>query len=129
MKDFSIVPDDFDPGADGGSSGSESIAEAAGGEVAAVIKRNAAAVREHRLLFPPVVDGKRLVRIAVRLPEQGDIDDWSDGTLPDMRALVLRLTGLRPAVLKALTWEDSEPLHLIVQDLLPKFIVDGEVAP
>ncbi|WP_439604741.1 hypothetical protein [Shinella sp.] len=124
---FPVVPDDFDPGEGAGESAAVEFA-AVDDQVLPVIKRNAAAVREHRLLFPIVVDGKRLVRIVVRLPAQGDIDDWADRTLPDIRAIVLRLTGLHSAVLKALTWQDSEALHLIVQDLLPAFIVNSEPA-
>lgn len=127
-----MVPDDFDTGErmaenPGSAEAAPAIDDDATGSVAApVIKRNGGAVREHRLLFPPNVDGRRMTRVAVRLPEQGDIDDWAAGTLPDVRAVVLRLTGLHPAVLKALTWQDSEAVHLIVQDILPAFIVNSE---
>ena len=94
-----------------------------GGDVAPIVKMNdlPGSVEVH-LIFPFKVDGKMLRKVRVRQPSQEDIDDFSSGKLPTFRDLLVRLTGLHNAVIRALTWEDSKAVHQIFRDVLPAFI-------
>lgn len=76
----------------------------------------------YRLLVPLKVDGRWLRRVTMRLPTQGDIDDWGSGEIASPRQLFCRLTDLQPAVAKALRWPDSERLHLMFSEMLPEFM-------
>lgn len=112
MDSISIVPDDFDPALSGPATG-----------VDPVVKLNPVpGSREVNLIYPFSVDGKMLRKVRIRLPSQGDIDDFSSGALPTLRDLLSRLTGLHPAVIKALVWEDSKAVHQVFRDVLPAFI-------
>lgn len=84
--------------------------------------------RQVVLAYPLKVNGKWLRSITVRPLDQGDVDDWENGQLPTLRDMMLRLTGLNPAVAKALVWLDSEAVLLMVQNTLPEFMT-GKVAP
>lgn len=76
-------------------------------------------------LFAPVkVDGKLLKAITIRMPTQGDIDDFGNGVLENRRALLCRLTDQHPAVLKSLAWPDAEALQQMYNDMLPDFMKD-----
>ena len=94
--------------------------------VSPVISRGDHGARRYTLVFPFKVDGKWLRTVMVRLPEQGDVDDFADGVLKNCRDMALRLTGLHPAVFKGLKWQDSEVIHLMMQDLLPEFLTEGK---
>lgn len=78
--------------------------------------------RQVELIFPFKVDGKMLRRVQVRIPSQGDIDDFISGELPTLRHLLARLTNLHLLVIRALNWEDSKAVHQIFKDVLPLFI-------
>lgn len=81
-----------------------------------------AGARSHTLLVPLKVNGKWLRRISLRLPSQGDIDDFlSDGN-QSRRQLLAHLAGVDPLVIKALRWPDSEAVHQLFHDMLPQFI-------
>lgn len=112
-----------------GSSSSAAKDDAAGdtaGDVSPVeFYRPAAGARTYDLVYPRRVDGKWLRRITVRMPEQGDIDDYVSGELKDLRDLLVRLTGLSRPVIRALTWVDSSAVHQIFRDVLPAFIDAG----
>lgn len=79
------------------------------------------------LMVPVDVEGECLRSIDLRLPTQGDIDDWGNGELTGTRALLCRLTNLEPSVVRKLAWPDSEALHQMLRDILPEFIFDGVV--
>lgn len=78
--------------------------------------------RAYVLLHPPSVDGARLSRVTMRLPEQGDIDDFAAGAISGNRGMICRLTGLHPAVFRRLKWPDAEALHQIYRDIAPGFL-------
>ena len=82
----------------------------------------AAGARSYTLLAGPKVNGRKLRRITMRPVTQADIDDLADGTLPNNRALLCRLTGLHPAVIKALIWPDAQFIHGMLLDALPDFM-------
>lgn len=90
-----------------------------------VVVANEAGSREINLVFPLKIDGKRLNKVRMRMPEQGDIDDFASGDLPTLRDLLCRLTGLHPNVIKKLKWQDSEAVHQTFKDVLPTFITEG----
>ena len=121
MDDFSIVPDDFNPGGGAG----ESPAVAADGSPAPVIDSRGAIAWSRPLLLPFKVDGRWLRKVALHYPTQGDIDDFASGDLETLRHLLCRLTGLHAAVIRALRWPDSEALHQAFKDVLPPFIIEG----
>ena len=81
--------------------------------------------REYTLLVPLTVNGTRLRKIRMRLPVQGDIDDWGNGEIASPREFLVRLTGLDPLVIRALAWPDSEAVHLLFRDIVPDFILAG----
>lgn len=82
----------------------------------------AAGARTYTLLAGPKVNGRKLRRITMRAVTQADIDDLADGTLPNTRALLCRLTGLHPAVVKGLVWPDAQFVHAMFIDALPDFL-------
>lgn len=136
IKEYPIVPDDYDgpgevappleEGDAGAAEGSAFAAPAEGVDGGPVVIASATGRRMLELVHPPKVDGKPLRRVTVRLLEQGDVDDWVAGVITTRRELVLRLTGLHDAVVRRLKWPDSETLHLIIQDQLPEFILKSE---
>lgn len=136
IKEYPIVPDDYDgpgdpapPSEEGDAGTVEGDAFAApteGTKPRPIVAASETGRRMLDLVHPPKVDGKPLRRVTVRLLEQGDVDDWVDGVITTRRELVLRLTGLHGDVIRKLKWPDSEALHLIIQDLLPDFIVSSE---
>lgn len=79
--------------------------------------------RELLLSHPIKVDGNILQKIRVRVPSQGDIDDWGAGHLPTVRDFLVRLTNTHPLVIKALSWPDSEALHMLFRDVVPAFVI------
>lgn len=89
---------------------------------APAIEAGDGACHSYRLLIPLKVDGRWLRKVTMRLPTQGDIDDWGSGEVSSPRQLFCRLTGLHPAVVKALCWPDSERLHLTFSEMLPEFM-------
>lgn len=96
--------------------------EPVGADDEPAIEAGDGASHSYRLLVPLKVDGRWLRKVTMRLPTQGDIDDWGSGEVASPRALFCRLTGLHPAVAKALRWPDSERLHLMFSEMLPEFM-------
>ena len=107
--------------------GKHAVGEPAAGAVTSapviVPAKGGAGAREYTLLVPLKVDGRWLKKIRMRLPTQGDIDDWGNGEIASMRAFLCRLTGLHPAVIKALAWPDSAVLHEVFHDVVPGFVI------
>lgn len=94
--------------------------------VTTTIVTSDAGQREYTLIVPPTVNGKRLRKIRMRLPLQGDIDDWGNGEIASLREFQARLTGLDPLVLRALAWPDAEAVHLLFRDIVPDFVLAGK---
>ena len=84
-----------------------------------------AGARSYTLLVPLKVNGKWLRQISLRLPSQGDIDDYINDDNRSRREFLARMAGLDPLVIKALRWPDSEAVHQLFHDMVPQFI--GEV--
>lgn len=84
-----------------------------------------AGARSYTLLVPLKVNGKWLRQISLRLPSQGDIDDYLSDDNRSRREFLARMAGLDPLVIKALRWPDSEAVHQLFHDMVPQFI--GEV--
>ncbi|WP_137136609.1 hypothetical protein [Rhizobium sp. FKY42] len=84
-----------------------------------------AGARSHALLVPLKVNGKWLRKITLRLPSQGEIDDYVNGDLASRRAFLARLADLDPLVIKALRWPDSEAVHQLFHDIVPQFVSEG----
>jgi hypothetical protein len=79
--------------------------------------------RLYTLLSPFKVDGKWLRTITMRHPTQGEIDAWGNGEIDGARGLILAMTGLHPAVFKALAWPDAAALHQMFSDMVPSFVI------
>lgn len=136
IKEYPIVPDDYEGPAEPASQAEEGEVELVEGDAPALqaderdpgpdVIASQTGKRVLYLVHPPKVAGKALVKVTVRLLEQGDVDDWVDGVITTRRELVLRLTGLHANVVRKLKWPDSEALHLIIQDLLPDFVANSE---
>ncbi len=120
IKEFPIIPDDYDVGFTATDDTARVVAE----DIAPVVIASVAGSREVNLVFPFKVERRWLRKVSIRLPSQGDIDDFSSGDLPTLRDLLSRLTGLHPAVLKALIWHDSAAVHQVFRDVLPAFIAE-----
>lgn len=84
-----------------------------------------AGARSHTLLVPLKVNGKWLRQITLRLPSQGQIDDYVNDENPSRRLLLAELAGVDPLIIKALRWPDSEAVHQIFHDIVPQFISEG----
>lgn len=84
-----------------------------------------AGARSYTLLVPLKVNGKWLRQISLRIPSQGDIDDYLSDDNRSRREFLARMAGLDPLVIKALRWPDSEAVHQLFHDMVPQFI--GEV--
>ena len=76
-------------------------------------------MRSFTLYQPIKVDGKLLTRVSIRPPCGGDIDDWGNGAVKSARAMLARLTGLHPAVIRGLDGVDLEILYKIFWDMVP----------
>ena len=76
----------------------------------------------HRLRTPLDRNGERILRVRMRPATLGDIDDWSSGELSN-RDLLVRLSGLSAATIKALAWEDAEAIMALFQQMVPDFIL------
>ena len=101
--------------------------EEAGEEIkpSIVIEVGPAGRRSYALIIPLKVNGKWLRKVDLRLPSQGDIDDWGTGEIENARAFLCRLTGLDPLVIKALRWPDSEALYQMFRDVMPDFVASN----
>lgn len=84
-----------------------------------------AGARSHTLLVPLKVNGKWLRQITLRLPSQGQIDDYVNNENASRRLLLAELAGVDPLIIKALRWPDSEAVHQIFHDIVPQFISEG----
>ena len=84
-----------------------------------------AGARSHTLLVPLKVNGKWLRQITLRLPSQGQIDDYVNDENRSRRLLLAELAGVDPLIIKALRWPDSEAVHQIFHDIVPQFISEG----
>ncbi len=93
-------------------------------DAAPIITAGKGGDQTYRLMIPLKVNGRWLRAVTVRLPTQGDIDDWGNGVLVSPREMFCRLTGLDPYVVKALRWPDSEQLHLVFRDIVPEFMME-----
>ena len=81
--------------------------------------------RSHTLLVPLKVNGKWLRQITLRLPSQGQIDDYVSDENRSRRLLLAELAGVDPLIIKELRWPDSEAVHQIFHDIVPQFISEG----
>lgn len=77
----------------------------------------------YTLLVPITVNGERITKVTLHLSDLGNIDDWGSGKLRANRDLLARLTGLHPAVLRALKWPDAEVVIKLFEAAVPAFVI------
>jgi hypothetical protein len=100
-------------------------AEAPSGvDAAPVVTSGDRGTRTFTLYQPIKVDGKVLTRVSIRPPVGGDLDDWASGDVASSRAMLARLSGLHPAVLRGLDSVDLEILYQMFWDVVPDWMRD-----
>jgi hypothetical protein len=93
-------------------------------DVAPVVRSGNRGTRSFTLYQPIKVDGKLLTRVSIRPPVGGDLDDWASGEVVSSRAMLARLSGLHPAVLRGLDSVDLEILYQMFWDMVPDWMRD-----
>jgi hypothetical protein len=92
-----------------------------------IVLPNRAGARSVELAYPPVVNGKRLTKIRMRMPLQEDLDAWAAGDIQTIRQFISRLTDLHPEILAKLSWPDSDALHSVFEGITPDYLLRAKV--